>query len=271
MVKTTATTAQEIALALGGHETPTGWSAHCPAHNDKHESLYIREDNNKPLFRCYAGCSKEAIIEALKIRGLLGGEATPDDKKTYALETWAESKPAENTLVETYLASLGWNRPIPPSLRFHPDLKHPDGDRFPCMVALIANSKDESPMAIHRTFLAHEGTAPVKHDGILLGACSGGVVRLGEPGETLMLGKEIEKCLSSMQEKGLPAWCYSSSPLKALVFPPNVKEVRLLNDYDRKNRWIKHNFKRQASRQGFRASFEDEADIDPKRLAVKRP
>ena len=270
---TTATTAQEIALALGGREVKDGWSAHCPAHDDNDPSLYIREGHSQPVFYCHAGCTQEAIIEALKIRGLLGGEATSDDKKTFALQTWEESKLAENTLVEAYLASLGWNLSIPPSLRFHPDLKHPDGDSFPSMVALITHSENQTAMAIHRTFLTHEGkrTAPIKYAGMRLGVCSGGVVRLGEPGETLMLGKEIEKCLSSMQEKGLPAWCYSSSPLKALVFPPNVKEVMLLNDYDRKNRWIKHNFKRQASRQGFRASFEDEADIDPKRLAVKRP
>ena len=255
----TTTTAREIVQALGGREVRDGWSAHCPAHNDNDPSLFVRERNGKPLFYCHAGCTQEAIIGALKARGLLGGEATPDEKKAYALEIWEESQPAENTLAETYLTSLGWNLPIPPSLRFHPSLKHKpgDGERFPCMVALITHSGSEMPMAIHRTFLARDGkgAAPVKEARMRLGACTGGVVRLGKPGKTLMLGKEIEKCLSAMQEKGLPAWSYSSSRLKELVFPQNVKEIVLLNDYGN-NRWIRHNFQKQAAKLGIRVTFE---------------
>ena len=272
-VGTTATTAQEIALALGGREVRSGWSAHCPAHDDNDPSFFIREVNGSPRFKCHAGCTQKAIIDALKIRGLLGGEATPDDKKTFALQTWEESKLAENTLVEAYLASLGWNLPIPPSIRFHPDLKHPDGDSFPCMVALITHSQDESPMAIHRTFLTHDGkeVAPVQHPRMRLGACKGCVVRLGEPGKTLLLGREIEKCLSAMQEKELPAWAYFSSSLGSVKIPPTVKKVIVLNDYENgRDRGGVYNFKRHASKQGFRVSYEDKADIDPKRLEVRR-
>lgn len=267
-------TAQEIALALGGHKTPSGWSAHCPAHNDKHRSFFIREVDNRPLFRCYADCTQEAIVKALQYRGIWAVEWTPDDKKAQALQIWEESKLAENTLVEAYLASLGWNLPIPPSLRFHPDLKHPDGDSFPCMVALITHSQDESPMAIHRTFLANDGkeVAPVQPARMRLGACRGCVVRLGEPDKTLMLGREIEKCLSAMQEKELPAWAYFSSSLGSVKIPPTVKKVIVLNDYDNgRDRGGVYNFKRHASKQGFRVSFEDKADIDPKRLKVRRP
>ena len=263
-------TAKEIAEALNGRKSGDGWLAHCPAHDDQNPSFFIREGHSQPLFHCYAGCSQEAVIGALKVRGLLGGESTPDDKKSFALQIWEESKLAENTLVQTYLESLGWNLPIPSSIRFHSNLKHRDGEHFPCMVALITHSDSEKPMAIHRTFLSHDGKgiAPLQPARMKLGACCGGVVRLGEPGETLMIGKEIEKCLSSMQEKGLPAWATLSSSLKAIRFPPNMKETLVLNDY--RDTWTKHNFRQRAAKQGFRISFEEEEGIDPERMKVNR-
>ncbi len=59
-------TAAEIIKALGGH----GGKARCPAHDDKNPSLSI---SDKPtggvLVRCHAGCSQEAVIDALKSRG----------------------------------------------------------------------------------------------------------------------------------------------------------------------------------------------------------
>jgi hypothetical protein len=42
------------------------WIACCPAHDDKHPSLSIREkDDGKPLLHCFAGCSNEEILAAL--------------------------------------------------------------------------------------------------------------------------------------------------------------------------------------------------------------
>lgn len=266
------TTAGDIAQALGGKRIPSGWSAHCPAHDDKKPSLLIQEGKDgTPWPTCYAGCTRGEIFEALRNLGIWGGEPTPEDKKTYALKTWEESKTAENTLVETYLSSRGLNLPVPPSIRFHPNLKHRDGEHFPCMISLITRSDNEAPMAIHRTFLAQDGKkiAPVKPARMKLGAHRGGVVRLGEPAETLMIGNEIEKCLSVMQERNLPAWAYLSSSLRAVKLPPNVKEVILLNDYG--SNWIKYNFEQRAAKQGFRLIVEEDEDIDPESIKVRKP
>jgi hypothetical protein len=35
---------------------PSQWKACCPAHDDKHPSFYIKEDNGKILLSCKAGC-----------------------------------------------------------------------------------------------------------------------------------------------------------------------------------------------------------------------
>jgi hypothetical protein len=44
--------------------------ARCPAHEDRDPSLKISEDSGKVLVHCHAGCSQEAVIDALRAQGL---------------------------------------------------------------------------------------------------------------------------------------------------------------------------------------------------------
>jgi putative DNA primase/helicase len=44
------------------------WMALCPAHDDRNPSLSIREARGKALVHCFAGCSTEAVLEALRLR-----------------------------------------------------------------------------------------------------------------------------------------------------------------------------------------------------------
>lgn len=47
----------------------TGWSARCPAHEDRKPSLSIGEgDDGRALLRCHTGCSPEAVCGALGLR-----------------------------------------------------------------------------------------------------------------------------------------------------------------------------------------------------------
>ncbi|MGE3718078.1 MAG: toprim domain-containing protein [Bauldia sp.] len=124
---------------------------------------------------------------------------------------------------------------IPTSLRFHPDLKHPDGSRWPAMVALVTDGSGGTPVAIHRTFLTKAGAkAPVTPVKMMLGPCAGGVVRLEpEAGERLLVGEGIETCLAVIQATGLPVWsALSTSGLRSLRLPPTVREVTVLADGD---------------------------------------
>ncbi|MBI4329748.1 MAG: hypothetical protein HY673_00530 [Chloroflexi bacterium] len=46
---------------------------HCPAHNDRDPSLSLDDgDDGKVLLKCHGGCSQEAVIDALRKRGLWG-------------------------------------------------------------------------------------------------------------------------------------------------------------------------------------------------------
>ena len=220
--------AAAIGRALNGYRTGSTWMAHCPAHEDGTPSLSIRDaDDGKVLVRCHAGCDQSAVIAALRLRGLWPNaerrspqqppcDAVPEYENTSnranrgqaALAIWRGSRPAKGTPVEIYLRSRGLNMPMPLSIRFHAGLKHPSGGTWPAMVALVTNGLDERPLAIHRTFLARDGSgkAPVEPAKMMLGPCRGGAVRLAEAGRLRMVGEGIETCLAAMQATGKPAW-----------------------------------------------------------------
>jgi putative DNA primase/helicase len=123
----------------------------------------------------------------------------------------------------------------PPTLRFHAGLKHPSGGIWRAMVALVTRGTDEKPLAIHRTYLAHDGggKAPVDPQKMMLGPCGGGAVRLGAFGDLLMVGEGIETCLAAMQATGHPAWAaLSTSGLGGLDLPGAVRNVIVLADGD---------------------------------------
>jgi hypothetical protein len=247
--------AEAIARALDGHRAAGAtWMARCPAHDDRTPSLAIREGRDgRVLLKCHAGCAQWDVIGALRDRGIWMpgsgrssavppriadiGEHRGDggDRGAFALQIWADCIPARATLVETYLRGRGLVLPAPASLRFHPALKHPSGALWPAMVALVTRGTDGVPVGIHRTFLARDGAgkAPVTPAKMMLGRCGGGVVRLAEAADTLMVGEGIETTLSVMQVTGQPAWAaLSTSGLRALNLPPEVREVVLLADGD---------------------------------------
>jgi putative DNA primase/helicase len=247
--------AENIGRALGGRKVGCGWVARCPAHDDRTPSLSIRDANDKKvLVRCHAGCDQERVIAALRGRGLWAENGprpllrvprrTPVERKPdqddarrseIALAIWQSAKPAQGTPVETYLASRGIDLPPPDALRFHAGLKHPSGGIWPAMVALVTSGADGRPLAIHRTFLARDGggKAPVEAQRMMLGPCSGGAVRLADPGDVLMVGEGIETSIAAMQATGNPAWAaLSTSGLRGLGLPEDVRDVIVLADGD---------------------------------------
>jgi hypothetical protein len=46
-----------------------GWTARCPAHEDRTPSLSITEaSDGKVLIKCWAGCSNDAVLAAVSLR-----------------------------------------------------------------------------------------------------------------------------------------------------------------------------------------------------------
>ncbi len=250
-------TAEFIAEALGGRKAGSGWIALCPAHDDRNPSLSLSTGKDgKVLLRCHAGCDQAQVIDALRASGLwehrgrqsgrsraakadypkkAPSERDDADRTEYALRIWQAAVPAPNTLTESYLQSRGLHLPLSTILRFHGGLKHPSGGIWPAMVALVSRGQDDAPLAVHRTFLARDGSgkAPVDPQKMMLGPCRGGAVRLSQPGDMLMVGEGIETCLTAMQATGHPAWAaLSTSGLRTLDLPESVREVIVLADGD---------------------------------------
>ena len=45
---------------------PDRWVAKCPAHDDRHPSLSVREiDNDRVLVKCFTGCDVAAVLSAV--------------------------------------------------------------------------------------------------------------------------------------------------------------------------------------------------------------
>jgi DNA primase len=248
-------TAETVARALGGHRAGATWMARCPVHDDRSPSLSISAGKDgKVLVRCHAGCDQRDLIAALQERGLwqTTGRASgiglkhrrriaeePDadalKRSAAALAIWLASQAAEGTLVSTYLRSRGLDLSASPALRFHTGLKHASRGVWPAMVALVTHGTTGSPIAVHRTFLARDGggKAPVDPAKMMLGPCRGGVVRLSEPGDVLMVGEGIETCLAAVQATGNAAWAaLSTSGLRSLDLPRAVCDVIVLADAD---------------------------------------
>ena len=246
--------AEGIARALDGKRVGRGWSACCPAHDDHRPSLSIRDCGDKVLVHCHANCPQDAVIAALSEQGLWNGRKqvilgqAPRRREKHrqqdlhrakhtaaALSIWRSTLPAVDTLAQLYLATRGLTLPIPPSIRFHPGLKYPLDQAWPCMVALVTKGDEEAPAAIHRTFLARDGVgkAPVDNPRLMLGPCRGGAVRLGRPDQVLMVGEGVETCLAAMQATGNPAWAaLSTSGMKGLHLPETIRDVIVLADGD---------------------------------------
>lgn len=62
--------AESIAHALGRKKLGKGYICCCPAHDDRTPSLSITDADNKILFHCFAGCTYEEVICALRSKGL---------------------------------------------------------------------------------------------------------------------------------------------------------------------------------------------------------
>ncbi len=68
---------------------------------------------------------------------------------------------------------------------------------------------------------------------MMLCPCSGGAVRLKEHGEELVLAEGVETALSILQATGKPVCaCLSTSGLKAVILPAEVKAVVIAADGD---------------------------------------
>jgi putative DNA primase/helicase len=247
--------AASIAAALGaGHRSGRWWRCCCPAHNSRRASLALQDGPRGLIVHCHAGCPRKAVLEELHRLGLLDGDGSgvsPIDVEQQraaekqhrerriaaALDFWRnETLLPAGTVVERYWGSRGLALPVPPKIRASRSwLRHPEGVR-PAMVALIEHI-ERGPVAVHRTFLAIDGSgkASFRSPRLSLGPVGGAAVRLGDAGQELMVGEGIETTAAAMTATGLSGWAaLSAGGIEALVLPPLplASTVIVLADHD---------------------------------------
>lgn len=228
----------------------------CPVHNDHDPSLSVRVGYKGVILKCRVGCDQREIIAALKQRGLWHGNVRPPSreevermrakeaedrrlKAEQAQRIWDRSRPIRGTPAEEYLRSRGIDCPLPPNLRFHPELDRPgfrDKHRlgWATMVALVSGGRT---FAIHRTYLEHSLTRGwcKAFDGdprASLGSITGGVVRLtrDDPNVPLVIAEGIETALSlaSLFEGPMTIWAAINAENLAQVVLPEARGRRLI-------------------------------------------
>ncbi len=72
-----------LCASLSAKQVSGEWRCRCPAHDDSDPSLWLRQaDDGKILLHCFAGCSQDSVIGALRDQGLWAQTLTAVQRKT---------------------------------------------------------------------------------------------------------------------------------------------------------------------------------------------
>jgi hypothetical protein len=231
--------AMRLNLRRAGHRE---WRGDCPACG-YHDSFVMTQRQDRPLLWCASCQDRDAMTQLLRgvAPAVPARPPTPclDDaqRKMRALSLWDGAAPAVGTPADQYLTAV---RGLPglaasPVLRFRTDMPHPAGGRLPALVAIVTDVNDK-PVAIHRTYLRHDGTAKadMEPQKATLGPMQGGAIRLDPVAPELIIGEGIETSASAGRVIGLPAWAAGSAGnlARGLVLPPEVRSVAIAVDAD---------------------------------------
>jgi phage/plasmid primase-like uncharacterized protein len=239
--------AQEIAQRLNLRRLRHSWRGRCPA-CDYPDTFIVRAGRGGiALFYCASCQDRDGLADA--VARATGSEARPSleaardrtasrqRKQEAALRLWRGSEPAVGTPADTYLTARGLEGlAASAALRFRGDTSHPEGGRFPAMIAIVSDATG-APIAVHRTFLTKDGRkAGVEPAKASLGPVWGGAIRLQpiEPDKPLIVAEGIETAASAGRLLASSAWAAISAGnmAKGLVLPPEARRVVIAADPD---------------------------------------
>jgi phage/plasmid primase-like uncharacterized protein len=246
MTNISESSATAIIKALGGN-TATGM-CRCPAHDDRTASLHVGVGHKQPVVvKCHAGCSSDAVIAALKRKGLWsrGGqmqqqrEETSDPaldeykrfRRAFAMLRAGEEAKARQPVA--YLKGRGINK-VPDNVMMLPPASTEKflGERSPAMVAPVV--KDRKLVGAHTILLSRDGKKRIRGQKRSHGPIKGGCVVLGsiDRGKPLIISESIEDTLSVMQITGLSGIATLGASNMPAVNPPDSSEIIIAADCD---------------------------------------
>lgn len=244
-----------IAGGLGGRTKQSGrnYEAPCPVpshgqgRGDRCHSLSLRDgDDGKLLVNCHAGCNAEDILVEIRKRGLAQNKLCPSarcasnaDRRSlsdYARQLWQDARAIEGTLAERYLRRhRGLTIPLPPTLRFHPQVKIPRERRWlPALIA-AASGDDHVVGAVQVTWLdpVTGAKANVEPPRRTFGPLNQAAVRLGPVRKSLGLAEGVETALSALELHGVTTWAtLGAARFERVQMPAGVECVHIFGDAD---------------------------------------
>ncbi|OWJ78674.1 DUF7146 domain-containing protein [Haematobacter missouriensis] len=272
------TEAQRITAALQGRWHGRYGLARCPAHGDCHPSLSLSDGpSGRLLAHCKTGCSFAAVLDALRGLGIVEGNGTvpqtdpaelaryqaeqrreAEKRERQALTVWREAQPIGGTLAELYLRGRGITCDLPGSLRFHHACWHPTAQRLPALVAMVEGA---DRFAVHRTYLRADGggKAEVSPAKAMLGAVTGGAVRVAEGQGPFVVAEGVETALSlssGLLRAPATIWAaLSTSGMTGLRLPPVPGRLTIATDGDTPGRTAGHALAERATALGWTVSL----------------
>ena len=187
----------------------------------------------------------------------------PWDSCEAARRLWQRCRAVGGTHAERYLQARGLSRCRFAALRFHPELRHREGNavrRFPALVAAVTGD-DGAVLGVQRTWLdprlpAKAGVAAPRK---ALGRIHGHAVRFGAvPADghaSLVVGEGIETVLSIVTAvpEITAAAALSAGSLGAFAPPPGVARLVIARDGDEEGARAADRLARRCARAGVAA------------------
>jgi len=252
----------ELITALGGNPTTGMCQCPVPGHGkgrgDRNPSLHVSEGNNgKVLVHCHGGCAADAVVGALRARGLWASKGNKPTETAKAKPKAAEDSlgpnhgeyerfrrgfailraaALEDAQPSAYLEGRGINQTPPNAMQLSASkARKLKLKGFPAMVLPITDNAGKLRGA-HVTSLNRDGTAKLNCDKPkrMFGTVKGGFVKLGEPDpdRPLIIAEGVETALSASQIAGVPAIAGLSATNMEKVTPPSCSEVIIAADND---------------------------------------
>lgn len=211
----------------------------CPAHADGAPSLSLRQGDTRILVKCFAGCTPEAIFQALRFVPATCGAPAPNYRPAPATanitKIWEQAREIKGTLAERYLQS----RKLPlnlPDVRFHPRCPHKPKPHTEFKPALIVAVREGHALkAIQRIFL--DPVTGFRTEKVMLGQPGMGAWRPKLVGDTLALAEGFEDAAAYTKLHGITCWAsLGSERLPLLAIPVSIKELVIAEDNNQPGR-----------------------------------
>jgi len=214
MAHTPESAARQIVQELKGTWHRTHGMVRCPAHKDNRPSLSVTPGRRAVLFHCFAGCTQDEIIAALKEARLnhavdshtSAPPSEPRDLTALVTDIWTMGRPTAGTPAQLYLERRG----IPHSLvgRYTPAaVTYESGRKLRLPALLLPMTEGRHLRALLRIFLDRDGHKARSLDGAkrTLGDTRGSLIQIGAtPDTTLNLAEGFEDAESAIILRNLP-------------------------------------------------------------------